>query len=307
MSFTLADMKQYLEDYNSSDTSARSIRNYVKIANDSCAAFHNLCNWSFDRRQGQLVFNAAYQTGTVAINVGDTALTGTGTIFTTAMTGRYIRVNNDDVCYKVTYVSATALTLESAYLGTANVSGVPFCITQDVTALPTDFKSMQNPFITTVWWTLNPADIGDIEMFRIVQHAPNDPLCYAIAWQVDDANAGIPVPYIWVHPQPLNYRIVQFPYYKHVPKLTSDSDTFGVPAVAEPALREFAKAFLYQLQGDEGMYVNQLQVAERLAKKSCAAFRVQGELPQRKEWTPDLDRDGANLLNIPIYLPVIEG
>jgi hypothetical protein len=63
------------------------------------------------------------QTGTISVTNGSATITGSGTSFTNADTGKYIRTNGGQY-KKVTYVSPTELTAESNF--TTDESGVDF-------------------------------------------------------------------------------------------------------------------------------------------------------------------------------------
>lgn len=83
----------------------------------------------------------SYTTGTVVATNGSTTVTGTGTAFTAAMTGRYFQVNDtagntgDGNWYRITGVtSSTVLTIENKYDGTTT-SGKAFVIAE-IFALP---------------------------------------------------------------------------------------------------------------------------------------------------------------------------
>ena len=53
--------------------------------------------WSWRRRTGQITQIADYSTGGVlTLTEGDTAVTGTGTTWTKAMEGRYLRPSNNN-------------------------------------------------------------------------------------------------------------------------------------------------------------------------------------------------------------------
>lgn len=60
-----------------------------------------------------------YTTGTVAVTSGDIDVTGSGTTFTAAMVGRWLKVNDDGYWYEVAeYTSGTALELNNYFQGT---------------------------------------------------------------------------------------------------------------------------------------------------------------------------------------------
>lgn len=71
--------------------------------------------------------NDAYATGTVTFTNGDETVTGSGTTFTAAMVGRYIK-GNDGFWYRIaTYTDATHVELDKKYEGTT-ASGVTTAI-----------------------------------------------------------------------------------------------------------------------------------------------------------------------------------
>jgi hypothetical protein len=68
---------------------------------------------------------ADYTTGTITtLAAAGTAVTGTGTTWTSAMIGRFIRITDEGNWYKITAVgSTTTLTIEKPFQGTAIVAG----------------------------------------------------------------------------------------------------------------------------------------------------------------------------------------
>lgn len=68
---------------------------------------------------------ADYTTGTVTtLAANGTAVTGSGTTWTSAMIGRYIKIDSDGFWYEITAVgSTTTLTIKKAYQGTAIAAG----------------------------------------------------------------------------------------------------------------------------------------------------------------------------------------
>jgi hypothetical protein len=87
-----------------------------------------------------LLTAADYTDGTLTVTNGSTTVTGSSTTFTSSMTGRYLQVTDgtDGIWYKVTYVSATSLTLENYYQGLSG-SGRTYRIGQ-VMDLPEEYQ-----------------------------------------------------------------------------------------------------------------------------------------------------------------------
>lgn len=71
------------------------------------------------------LLNANYTTGTITtLANGGTAVTASGSTFTSAMVGRYFKIDTDGQWYRITAVgSATTLTIASPYQGTAISAG----------------------------------------------------------------------------------------------------------------------------------------------------------------------------------------
>ena len=66
---------------------------------------------------------AYYAVGTIALTAGSTTVTGTGTTFTAAMAGKYLRRAGDSALYKIqTFTNTTTLVLATAYGGTTGTT-----------------------------------------------------------------------------------------------------------------------------------------------------------------------------------------
>lgn len=98
--------------------------------------------WRRVRQQTVIQTVAVYETGTVALTNGVNTVTGTGTTFTSAMTGRMFRVVGDNQYYEFTYVSATSGTLDRTYEGTT-ATAASYKITQNVFQMPTTCRIVE--------------------------------------------------------------------------------------------------------------------------------------------------------------------
>ena len=99
-------------------------------------------------RSRNLITQPKYDTGTVSINIGSTALVGVLTEWNTANTfgtnnarvGGKIRLNGSRDTYKVTAVNSdTSITLSPAFIGEANLSAAAYIYFEDDYALDDDF------------------------------------------------------------------------------------------------------------------------------------------------------------------------
>jgi hypothetical protein len=81
----------------------------------------------------------AAATATITINnsVGGSIVTGTATVFTALMVGRFLKITNDGYWYKIySYIDATHITLEKKYEGTALSGATDAYIIGEVPLLP---------------------------------------------------------------------------------------------------------------------------------------------------------------------------
>jgi len=104
----------------------------------------------------------SYAVGTLTATNGLNTITGAGTVWTTAMTGRMIRIAGDSQFYQFTYVSGTSGTLDRTYEG-AGGAGLTYRIDQNIVAMPAEARiigqvSLQNPARELVKWS--SADLG---------------------------------------------------------------------------------------------------------------------------------------------------
>lgn len=84
---------------------------------------------------------AAYNTGTVSVTQGTNAIVGTGTVFTSAMTGAQFRVSTDNAVYVFTFVDATHATLDRNYEDSTNAVAA-YWIYEDEYVLPAPAKTV---------------------------------------------------------------------------------------------------------------------------------------------------------------------
>lgn len=286
MAFTLANAKTYLQDRNREDTSARAVREYVKIANEANRALRAAGDWDFDKRFERVSFAGRYNTGTVSVSAGGTTVTGSGTTFTSAMVGRFIRMNGEDLLYRITaFGSGTSVTIET-YQGESALSAVAYEIVDERQALPVRFRKMACPIIDRLYSPLYPQRLEDIKDARQRLRNTSYPYFYAVEWA---ESSSIPLAYLWLNPAPLDKRVVEVPYYAWPIELASDSDVFNIPSAGEPVMYKYLDAFLEQVQGKTNDFLGLLTATHSLAREYLAQFRAVDEHQQRIPWTPGGD------------------
>lgn len=113
------------------------------------------------RKQGYIPLVAAYSSGTVAIDNGGTLVSGTNATWSSAFTGRYMKIGDEPVPFKlITYVSGVsgpsfALDGGAKWLNTA-VTSSTYTIYKDTYDFPSDYRTMgkfvESSLLTDVDW-----------------------------------------------------------------------------------------------------------------------------------------------------------
>lgn len=85
-----------------------------------------------------------YTTGTIsALANGGTEVTGSGTTFTSAMTGRYLKITSEGNWYKISSVTdADTLVLDKPYEGTSIVAGSEAYIIAELPLIPEQYQDL---------------------------------------------------------------------------------------------------------------------------------------------------------------------
>jgi hypothetical protein len=107
-------------------------------------------DWQGLKAHATLQTQAAYEsaTDTVTVTVGSSSVAGSGTAWTSAITGQRFYVPGDTVIYAATYVSGTSLTLDRPYEGNGAAAtgtvyaGSSYVFMQHIYALPSDCRSV---------------------------------------------------------------------------------------------------------------------------------------------------------------------
>lgn len=141
-----------------------------KLINNAIREIISGGNWDFLEKT-KLAFTVVdYTTGTVnAVTNNSRTITGSGTTWTTAMVGRYIRVassttataSGDDVWYPIKSVeSATSLTIAEVYNGTTRASPMAgsYIIRELFYDLPADLEKLISVTITVGGTTYTPTE-----------------------------------------------------------------------------------------------------------------------------------------------------
>lgn len=191
-----------------------------------------LNDWNPLITEGYLTMSAYYSTGTVAISAAGTALTGTGTTWTSGMTtnnGWKIKFAGVDNIYSFTYLSATTATISPALEGATNLSGATYKLFRDEYALASDFdRFLKNGSIYVQQGGRTYNTIGELprDQFREeFMPDPSDPIFRAMLTRVNSSGYRM----VRLNPPPQTAKV--YPY-EYIPKLAPMSEyTTGTVAV----------------------------------------------------------------------------
>lgn len=160
-----------------------------------------------------------YDTGTIALSVGATALTGTGTTWTAAMTGRRIRIDGRNEWYTFSYLSATTGTIDRAYEGTTLTVGT-YRIWQPIYSLPSDLDVLESILVPYTHMDLDPRSQEDIDKSDPSRLIYGRPTVYSPT--SDDVNN---LSEVELYPGPENAEGYPIRYRKVISDLVSSEDT----------------------------------------------------------------------------------
>lgn len=107
----------------------------------------SMLEWKGLEKSGMIETATAISAGTITVTQGSTAVSGTDTGWSSAITGMQLLVDGSSPLYTVTYVDATHLTLDRPFEGeSAEASG--YFLVQSIYSLPGDCRTLrvvQNP------------------------------------------------------------------------------------------------------------------------------------------------------------------
>lgn len=120
--------------------------------------------WKRQEADSVIQSPASYATGSITATQGSNAITGAATVWTAAMTGRMIRLDNQSEYYQFTYLSATTGTLDRGY-EQASAAALTYRIDQAVFLLPSDCRVLRavKPFHnrSAKLQRMTPAELDD--------------------------------------------------------------------------------------------------------------------------------------------------
>lgn len=179
-----------------------------------------------------LPMSTYYLTGTVSCTAGSTALTGSGTVWTSTMTndhGWKIVFASLNIVYQFTYVSPTTATINPPLEGSVNLATQTYTLFRDEYALPSDFdRFLKNGSIYVQAGARTYNVIGELPRDQFREQfipTPSDPIFRAILTRMDSNGNRL----VRLNPPPRSPVI--YPY-EYVPKITPMNEyTVGTVSV----------------------------------------------------------------------------
>jgi hypothetical protein len=233
--------------------------------NQSYTAILDALGWRRQRVEGILQLVAPYKDGTLEVTSGQTGVTVTGGTFTSAMTGRAIRINGEDAYYEFTRTGAATGTLDRAYAGDT-ATDLGYSIFQTVYALPGDCRVLES--IRS--FSLGPLDFYGRRAFNDLagaRHTEGTPLAWS---RFMDSATDPPVQMIEVYPAPDAAIGLPFAYFADAVELgPTDTAVSLVPWARPAALVAGALADVLSWIGDDR------RAAAQEAKFAAALAQIQ--------------------------------
>lgn len=214
-------------------------RKLLRAFNRVLRAVAGIDDWRFLRKEGEITLEAAYTTGLMRLTNGSTSVSGqddpdvTGTelpVWTSSMVGRAVVINGHPIVYRVASVtSATALTLDRAFLGTTSdgstVDDYAYQLVQDRYDLPADFDrpidedwTRHDENSTSLIRIISPKEMAARRRVRPA-YSTSDPDTVSL-WKIDDAGEHRIATF---DPFPDTARLVSFEYQATHPKMENDT------------------------------------------------------------------------------------
>lgn len=156
-------------------TDSTDLANLKRWINQAYKDVQEAYDWQWRYKWGIVQTVAVYTTGTVTVTEGSRTVTGSGTTFTSAMVGRYFKLNNQEETYKIiSYTSGTSITIDVPFVETTT-SGASYTIFKVFHDLNTDVASEDDIiYMENESWDKKMLKVGMNNAKSIIQWASED-------------------------------------------------------------------------------------------------------------------------------------
>lgn len=98
-------------------------------------------DWTFLLTRSYISLDGEYKTGVITATTGSTTVTFDSSVtMTSSMTGRRLKINNNNYIYDFTFAGATGGTISPSLIGSTNASGESYSLYRNVYPLAADFE-----------------------------------------------------------------------------------------------------------------------------------------------------------------------
>jgi len=255
------------------------------LVNDTYQRFLNSYQWSRLIKSAVIETTAVYQTGTVAITSGLMALVGTSTVWTSAMTGRRIRIAGQNETYVFTRVTDTTATIDRAFEGDTETVAT-YTIFQSVYAAPVDVDFIDSIEVPGSNRDLDQVSPEYLDKLSVSRWALGRPSLYTLAPDVTISNVVYPAVEFYPVPDTAEGLIVR--YHQTVALLASTADTF-LSWVPIECIVAGCEAELYSIKGDVNGYQMkeakfQMLLKDAMSSDSDRQFPEEMMMNERFTW-----------------------
>lgn len=201
--------------------------------------------WHERRGVTQVYTALPYSTGTVTLTNLSTTVTGSGTTWTSAMTGRKIARSLQDPPYRFTYVGATSGTIApSTGYAEATASGAGYVIYQDEYDIATDVQDIYECqlFRQEMGGKMDKVSESALDGGRFIHGVSGYPVAFS---QTGEQTVG--TKRLRVYPIPDAVYRIQVKYWKRYSNMTAPGSTCGLHEDKEFLVLKTAALYLQGL------------------------------------------------------------
>ncbi len=214
--------------------------------------------WRFYQTLYSFDLTPAYTTGTIDVTEGATTVTGTDTVWTSAMEGRKIKVSGGSAVFTVDSVtSATELELDREYSGDTD-TGLGYIIWQETYNLPSDImflKAIRNAATSTTLEEESPTHY--IKEWALLSAASATSPCSYTAWGQSNG--------VWqfkIRTAPEDAEQLDVYYYRKPTDVTAPASELDVPEYLEEVIQyRLLLNYLARFSPDNRVHIQMVQGA----------------------------------------------
>lgn len=238
MQFSILQSECYLQlGLDSADTTNIAlVKRWLNIAQQDIAMRYP---WPFLEARESIATVLDKTAGTVSVTSGSTTVTGVSTAFAAADVGSFIQFSSENDWYRISARSSTTdLTLDKAYVESANLSGGTYTIRKFLYSL----SSSVDRILTIKNWDtairLVETDFGTLDWLSGTNEAVGATSAYASYGLDSSGNTQLTF-----YPFPSDLRIFEVRYLKRLTDMSVDADLSVIPSKWHHVLMEGALVY----------------------------------------------------------------